>query len=128
MLFSLLGPATTSISQHQQNWPGRIISFILGRLTQLNQSKVLFEIVFIVVVYYLVLMVFECGGETLDKCVLVCYMLLEWCFVDTFVLFLCIVIDILSCILSYHSEFTRMVFFRLCRWYTNVRYTYCLKC
>ena len=26
-------------------------------------------------------------------CVLVCYMLLEWCFVDTFVLFLCIVID-----------------------------------
>ena len=28
---SLLGPATTSISQHQQNWPGRIISFILGR-------------------------------------------------------------------------------------------------
>nr|POE57032.1 ras-related protein rab-2a [Quercus suber] len=29
---SLLGPATTSISQHQQNWPGRIISFILGRV------------------------------------------------------------------------------------------------
>ena len=28
---SLLGLATTSISQHQQNWPGRIISFILGR-------------------------------------------------------------------------------------------------
>ena len=90
MLFSLLGPATTSISQHQQNWSGRIISFILGRLTQLNQSKVLFEIVFVVVVYYLVFMVIECGGETLNKCVLVCYTLLEWCFVDTFVLFLCI--------------------------------------
>ncbi|XP_030938677.1 uncharacterized protein LOC115963698 isoform X2 [Quercus lobata] len=30
---SLLGPATTSIiSQHQQNWPRRIISFILGSL------------------------------------------------------------------------------------------------
>ena len=28
---SLLGPATTSISQHQQNWLGRIFSFILGR-------------------------------------------------------------------------------------------------
>ena len=28
---SLLGLATTSISHHQQNWPGRIISFILGR-------------------------------------------------------------------------------------------------
>ena len=27
---SLLGLATTSISQHQQNWPRRIISFILG--------------------------------------------------------------------------------------------------
>ena len=28
---NLLGLATTSISQHQQNWLGRIISFILGR-------------------------------------------------------------------------------------------------
>ena len=28
---SLLGLATTSINQHQQNWLGRIISFILGR-------------------------------------------------------------------------------------------------
>ncbi|KAL4599446.1 hypothetical protein ACB092_11G127800 [Castanea dentata] len=39
--YSLLGPATTSISQHQQNWPGRIISFILGRYICWEINKLL---------------------------------------------------------------------------------------
>ncbi|KAK9989273.1 hypothetical protein SO802_029512 [Lithocarpus litseifolius] len=40
---SLLGPAT-SLGQHQQNWAGRIISFILGRLV-VGQSVRLWHVV-----------------------------------------------------------------------------------